>query len=405
MSHREHKIRGAANRQGGERPKNGSTAQDPVGKCFAPDRAPVMDTRLFPTEVFSTREIAQAAGVPAAEAEALVASGAIPTVDGRLVAADAALRAVLILRGEDAGPTPAAPLFHPAAQNRPRRSVPLTTAGLVHIGTFCVILLTTMGTARPAEVRQAIDPARLVFLVRPGPGGGGGGGGLRQPAPPRQAMVKKASAPKLKSPVPVERAVRREIEPPPRPRPTPPPEPKPVERPVEPPPPPAKPDPVPPVVAPVVSASDDPRDQAGVLTENRTPSTSQGPGAGGGAGSGGGTGIGEGSGPGIGEGSGGGTGGGPYRPGSGITAPELLKEVRPEYTEEARRRSLSGDVLLEIVVRSDGRIGSVRVLQGLGAGLDQRAVEAVRQWRFAPARRLGTPVDVLVEVAVEFRLR
>jgi protein TonB len=47
----------------------------------------------------------------------------------------------------------------------------------------------------------------------------------------------------------------------------------------------------------------------------------------------------------------------------------------------------------------------VKVLQGLGAGLDQRAADAVRQWRFSPARRFGTPVDVIVEVAVEFKLR
>ena len=79
--------------------------------------------------------------------------------------------------------------------------------------------------------------------------------------------------------------------------------------------------------------------------------------------------------------------------------------MRPDYTEEARRRAISGEVVLEIIVRSDGRVGAVKVLQGLGAGLDQRAVDAVRQWRFSPARRLGTPVDVLVEVAVEFRLR
>jgi TonB family protein len=47
----------------------------------------------------------------------------------------------------------------------------------------------------------------------------------------------------------------------------------------------------------------------------------------------------------------------------------------------------------------------VRVLRGLGSGLDQRAIDAVRQWRFNPARRHGTPVDVMVEIAVEFRLR
>jgi TonB family protein len=167
----------------------------------------------------------------------------------------------------------------------------------------------------------------------------------------------------------------------------------------------AKPEPIPPVVAPVVSAPAEPKEQAGVLTSNSPAATSQGPGSGAGSGTGRGTGIGEGSGPGIGDGSGGGTGGGPYRPGSGITAPSILHEVKPDYTEEARRRSLSGDVVLEIVVRADGRVGAVRIMQGLGSGLDQRAVDAVRQWRFSPARRFGTPVDVLVEVAVEFRLR
>ena len=115
--------------------------------------------------------------------------------------------------------------------------------------------------------------------------------------------------------------------------------------------------------------------------------------------------MGEGTGSGIGPGSGGGTGGGPYRPGAGITPPGLLREVRPDYTEEARRRGVEGDVVLEIVVRADGSVGAVKVLHGLGAGLDQRAADAVRQWRFSPARRFGAPVDVMVEVAVEFKLR
>ena len=132
---------------------------------------------------------------------------------------------------------------------------------------------------------------------------------------------------------------------------------------------------------------------------------SQGSGSGGGAGTGQGTGNGEGAGSGIGDGMGGGTGGGPYRPGSGIEPPRLLKEVKADYTDEARRRGLQGDVVLEIVVRRDGSVGEVTVLQGLGSGLDQRAVAAVRQWRFAPARRRGTAVDVIVEVAVEFTLR
>jgi periplasmic protein TonB len=62
-------------------------------------------------------------------------------------------------------------------------------------------------------------------------------------------------------------------------------------------------------------------------------------------------------------------------------------------------------VLLEIVIKSDGSVGEVTVLRGLGYGLDDRAVSAVRNWRFAPARRLGAPVDVIVEVEVAFSLR
>ena len=70
----------------------------------------------------------------------------------------------------------------------------------------------------------------------------------------------------------------------------------------------------------------------------------------------------------MGPGSGGGTGGGPYRPGSGIDPPSIVREVKPDYTEDGRRRNLEGDVVLEIVVRSDGTVGNVKVLQGLGGG-------------------------------------
>lgn len=98
-------------------------------------------------------------------------------------------------------------------------------------------------------------------------------------------------------------------------------------------------------------------------------------------------------------------GGGPYRPGSGVTPPRLLKEVRAEYTDTARRANVSGEVVLEIVVRRDGSVGDVRVMRRLGSGLDERAVQAVRQWRFAPSTLKGVPVDVIVEVGVEFKLR
>jgi len=191
---------------------------------------------------------------------------------------------------------------------------------------------------------------------------------------------------------------RREVETPKDPTPLVTPAPRPIERP---------PDPLPSrvLVAPVVAAAPDPRDREGVIDKAHDTAASQDAGVGGGAGTGQGTGNGEGLGAGIGDGIGGGTGGGPYRPGSGIVAPRLLREVKAEYTDEARRRGMTGDVVLEIVVRRDGSVGDLRVLQGLGAGLDQRAIAAVRQWRFDPARLRGAPVDVIVEVAVEFTLR
>jgi TonB family protein len=299
-------------------------------------------------------------------------------------------------------------LFRPPMGFRRQPGVPLAVSGTLHAAFAAgFVLLTTLGMANPVARVTAEDrkEMRLVFLVSPGPGGGGGGGGHREPAPPPPAERKGVAA--LRSPLPARR--------PPRPvasvKPVPPPrvEPTPAPRPVEPAPVKAEPlPPAPPVVAPVVVAAADPRDVAGVPWRGDRPvpeTESRGSGAGGGAGRGQGTGLGEGDGAGIGPGSGGGTGGGPYRPGAGITAPAILREVKPDYTEEGRRRQVEGDVVVEIVVRRDGSVGSVKLLQGLGAGLDQRAMDAVRQWRFSPAKRYGVPVDVMVEVAMEFKLR
>src|SRR5207253_11467767 len=127
---------------------------------------------------------------------------------------------------------------------------------------------------------------------------------------------------------------------------------------------------LPAVVAPIIAAPADTRSRIGVLDQPTAQADIHGSGRGGGAGTGNGTGVGEGEGSGIGPGSGGGTGGGPYRPGSGITPPRLLREVKADYTEDARRRGLAGEVVMEIVVRRDGLVGDVKVLQGLGGGLN-----------------------------------
>jgi protein TonB len=349
-------------------------------------------------DVFNPREIADAAGVRAAVVRAMIAEGRVRTVDGRFVAAADAVRTVRILRGM-AVPNAERPIFSHASSAKRSPGRAFAASGAAHAGALALFLLLTMGVTAPSVITST--PMRLVFLATPGPGGGGGGGGLKQPAPPPKAQVKGASL--ERSPVPKPRPVTtRPPEPKPKPTP-PPPAPEPVAKPVEPPPP-EPPKPLPQVVAPVAQTAPDPVDKAGVLADAKD-SDSHGAGTGNGAGTGQGTGIGEGTGSGIGPGSGGGTGGGPYRPGAGITPPAIIREVRPDYTEEARRRGLSGDVELEIVVRADGSVANVRLLRGLGAGLDQRAIDAVKQWRFSPARRFGTPVDVMVEVAVEFKLR
>ena len=355
-------------------------------------------------EIFAAHEIARVAGVSVRDVRDAFASGSVATLDGAYVRGRDAVRLVRALRGEGVSPA-RRELFAPppAAQRSPTAG--FTGAGIVHATLFgALLLLGAWTTATTTEMLpQRIDPSRIVFLMKPGPGGGGGGGGLRQPKPPAKAEMKTAA--KVKSPLPPpKRLDTRKPEPRPVP-PPPPPAPQPTPKPVEPPPPAPRPDITPQVVAPVVTASTDPRDRAGVPAETAPPTESQGSGTGGGVGSGKGTGIGEGTGAGIGPGSGGGTGGGPYRPGSGISPPQVLREVKPEYTEEARRRNLEGDVVLEIVVRRDGSVGDVKVVQGLGGGLDRRAIDAVRQWQFSPAKRFGSPVDVLVEVAVEFRLR
>jgi protein TonB len=158
------------------------------------------------------------------------------------------------------------------------------------------------------------------------------------------------------------------------------------------------------LIAPV-AASGRERQRDGEINAADHHEDSLGSGTGGGAGAGRGTGNGPGVGAGIGPGVGGGTGGGPFRPGSGIEPPRLLREVKATYTEEARRRGITGDVDLEIVVKRDGTVDNVRVVRGLETGLDQRAIAAVREWRFAPARRQGEAVDVIVQVSVEFTLR
>ena len=133
---------------------------------------------------------------------------------------------------------------------------------------------------------------------------------------------------------------------------------------------------------------------------------SGGPGGGSGIGSGTGTGIGSGEGGGLGPGSGGGTGGGAFRPGTGgVGYPSCAYCPDPKYSEDARKAKYQGTVVLQAVITADGRAIDIQVVKGPGLGLEEKAVEAVKGWRFNPAMGpAGKPVPVSVPIEVTFRL-
>jgi TonB family protein len=131
---------------------------------------------------------------------------------------------------------------------------------------------------------------------------------------------------------------------------------------------------------------------------------SGGRGSGGGIGDGIGTGVGDSQGPGYGPGPGGGgvTGSGGFV--GSVTEPVLLWKIEPEYTDEARRAKIQGTVILHIEVDTRGQAQNITVRQSLGLGLDERAIEAVRRWRFRPGYRDGKPWVTAAMVQVNFRL-
>jgi protein TonB len=219
-------------------------------------------------------------------------------------------------------------------------------------------------------------PSDIVWLSTPGPGGGGGGGGNKMPDPPKKAELPG----KEKITVPVEKK----------------PDPAPVEE--------------PPVEAPIIPAKTmaaAAQTLVGAISSEAPVTVSQGTGTAGGAGTGTGTGIGPGQGSGLGPGYGGGSGGGAYRPGSGVSLPVPLKEVKPQYTAEAMRAKVQGVVWIECIVMPDGTVGDVKVTKSLDSvfGLDQEAIKAARQWRFRPGIRQGEPVPVIVTIELTFTLR
>ena len=131
---------------------------------------------------------------------------------------------------------------------------------------------------------------------------------------------------------------------------------------------------------------------------------SNGSGSRGGIGDKSGTGIGTGVGSGVGPGYLAGYGDGVYRLGKGVTAPHAVYDPDPEYSDEARRAKYQGNVLLSLVVDATGHVRDIRVARSVGMGLDEKAIEAVQKWKFAPGMKDGHQVAVQVSVEVNFRL-
>ena len=255
---------------------------------------------------------------------------------------------------------------------------------LTHVAFIGLLILLIRILPTPtlsSAILQNITPDGIIWLAQEGPGGGGGGGGNRSPEPPRKAELPgqdKMTLPVAKPPDVLQPPKKNAPEPPP------------IEQ----------------LSIPAVAMAQGVQALPGAL-EGVPGGTSLGPGSGGGAGTGRGTGIGPGDGSGLGPGSGGGTGGGVYRPGSGVTTPRLIQQVKPQYTSEAMRAKIQGEVWLEAVVMPDGTVGKVEVVRSLDPvfGLDQEAIKAARQWRFVPGTHLGQPVAVLITISMTFTLR
>lgn len=272
----------------------------------------------------------------------------------------------------------------PQHNSRVARTLPFAASGSVHAVAIAVLLAilsrgTSPAVSHPPAAHETvrIQAPRLVFLSSQSLGRGGGGGGNRQSGPIRRA--ERPGRDRMTVPIAPPHSTTGQLDTP----------------------------------APVQQLMLDAKplasglvDRIGILEGGVGLGNSLGPGFGGGVGDGIGSGIGSGRGPGFGPGSGGGMGGGAYRPGGPVSAPTVLWQVRPAYTDDALRRKIQGLVTLELVVRSDGYPTDIHVTRSLDPpGLDQEAIRAVQQWRFNPGRLAGTPVDVLVTVELTFSIR
>jgi len=238
-------------------------------------------------------------------------------------------------------------------------------SGVLHGIALAGILLLARTAVSVAPTREAVTPITLNMPVLVSSNNGGGGGGKRDILPASKGVLPKRSLqPQIVPPTVIvhndhPKLTAEET-----------------------------------VVAPEMKLSHDNQlgDLKGILN-----TASDGRGVGGG--------IGNGKGTGDGSGDGAGSGPGYFHVGiGGVSAPRPIYSPDPEYSEEARQAKYQGTVILWVVVGPDGRVQQARVQRHIGLGLDEKALEAVRQWKFDPALKNGRAVPVAVSVEMSFRL-
>ena len=277
-------------------------------------------------------------------------------------------------------------------RERKRRTQIWTVVGYFAFAVGFLVLSALVGEPPPEE---RWNPPGLIFVMEPGPGGGGGGGdGSDDLLSEQEIAGEDVATVAVNVDVPEEKLVFDDPDKPDEPSCQQPPgceewdaEACECRDPEE---------EAPELKAPVLAQAPDAADALGALEGLDDVAANAGSGTGGG--------IGEGEGSGLGPGTGGGFGGGAYRMGSGITELSLIKQVRPTYTADALAKKVQGEVHLEVVILAEGKVGPVRILRGLSAGLNERAIECVRQWLFVPGKFKGQPVDVVAEIVVEFSI-
>jgi protein TonB len=265
------------------------------------------------------------------------------------------------------------------------RSKGLMVSVVVHVVLVSLLLASALFGHK---VAQQIEEHKVVTLIAPSPDeyalpaaqkivSGGGGGGDQDPLPAPKGRLPK---PAMQQITPPQIMVRNQ-------------KPKLAVEPTV-------------VVPPQVHLAENHMPTLGLSSAAPMPAAppSNGTGSGGGIGSGSGGGVGVGHGAGVGAGTGGGIGGGVFKVGGGISAPQPIATPDPDYTEEARKAKTQGTCVLAMIVDAEGKPRDIRVLRGLGFGLDAKAMEAVKQWRFQPAQKDGHAVNVQINVEVAFKL-